>query len=233
MTYQIERINVVQGSDAWLDARKGVLTASKAAKCFTASGKISIKSMNTVANEMIGEIMGGTNDSFTSSAMQYGIDTEPLAIEWLEDHLKVKIKTGEFYRTLDKKYGFSPDGIYSEPLDPGILAGVEIKCPQHKNHFKYLSSGEIPFNYRMQMAYSMYLSGISHFVFCSFRHDSDPFVKMFYMNDEFRELISEMLEQFNSLLEEKLFMIRKNTSEILGHACTTDPAAAHCEDKPF
>jgi len=75
-------------------------------------------------------------ESFTSQAMQYGVDTEPLAIQAIQKHYGVTLEcTGEDqYFFSDGESGATPDGV--EYGDDGftVSATHEVKCPIGTTH---------------------------------------------------------------------------------------------------
>jgi putative phage-type endonuclease len=146
---------LVQRSDEWFTARLGMATASRVADIVakTKTG-YSTSRANYLAQLVAERLTGKAADTFSSAAMQWGVDQEPQA--------KVAY---EFYRDADieemgyighpsiELSGASPDGaVGSDGL-------VEIKCPTTATHIETLLSGAIPPRYETQMLWQMACTG--------------------------------------------------------------------------
>ncbi len=140
--------------------RAGKLTASKVALALTKTKSGWCASRENVMVEMAVErLTGNAQESYTTTAMQWGKDTEPLARSaycyetgrWVEEVAFID------HPRLDMA-GASPDGIiYDTQHDVGktILGLVEIKCPNTATHIKFLTGGDIPKKYVWQMQWQM------------------------------------------------------------------------------
>jgi len=120
------------------------------------------------ADEVVCRIMGFPVDDFTSEAMQYGIDNEPLAVQAYELNKMVSVDYTKD-RVLHPKYEYisgEPDGLVGED---GIL---EIKVPNPTNHFKNLhpDTYQLP-QYMYQIQGYLWLTDRKWCDFCSFRPD--------------------------------------------------------------
>lgn len=109
-----------QGSDAWLDARRGVITASrfKDARACLKSGlpdKKCISYAQDVARERVG---GRAPGAFVNSAMRFGSEQEPEARRAYEVQTKYLVEEVGFYTTDDHLFGVSVDGLID---DDGVL----------------------------------------------------------------------------------------------------------------
>jgi putative phage-type endonuclease len=140
---------VKQGSDAWKQMRAGKVTASRIADVIAKTKTGYSASRANYMTELVIQRFGVINDSFTSDAMQWGTETEPLARIEYENRNLVSVDQVDF---VENKYikmsGASPDGIVGDGL-------IEIKCPNSKTHFEYLLAGEVPEKYKPQMAWQM------------------------------------------------------------------------------
>lgn len=123
---------IKQGSQAWLDLRKGKVTASNA-----------IKLLN---NQKI-----STGSNGQSFAMERGTILEPQARQLYEKIKGVKVQEVGFI-TNDRypNAGYSPDGV----VDSGLL---EIKCFGTKNHNQILR-GEISMAITAQIQFGMLIA---------------------------------------------------------------------------
>lgn len=112
-----------QGSQAWLDARKGCITGSrfKDAREKLKGGAPS-KAAMLYAMDLARERCGGSAPSkFQNAAMRTGTEQEPLARMAYEAHTGNLVEEVGFFTTDDGLYGLSPDGLIG---NDGVL---EIK----------------------------------------------------------------------------------------------------------
>lgn len=102
-----------QGSDAWLEARRGAITGSKArdAREKLKGGAPSAKSTQ-YAQDVARERCGGRVDSvFVNAAMRMGTEQEPLARMAYEALTGEMVEEAGFAYTDDRKFGCSVDGL--------------------------------------------------------------------------------------------------------------------------
>lgn len=112
-----------QGSEAWLAARRGVITGSrfKDARDKLKSGQPS-KSCTAYAMDVARERAGGTVPAkFQNAAMRTGREQEPIARFAYERRTGNLVEEVGFFTTEDGCFGLSPDGLID---DDGVL---EIK----------------------------------------------------------------------------------------------------------
>lgn len=153
-----------QGSAEWLEIRLGKVTASRVSDVIakTKSG-YSTSRANYMAQLVAERLTGKPQESYSNAAMQWGVDTEPLARSayefrtdatvtpaWFIDHPKIPMT------------GASPDGLIG---DVGL---VEIKCPQTATHIETLLGKSIPSKYEAQMMWQMACTGAMWCDFVSF-----------------------------------------------------------------
>jgi len=139
----VEIINCIQGSEEWLQIRRGVATASNFSKVVTTTGEIS-KQMKDYGFQLASELITGIQDEvYKSFDMQRGNDLEPEAREAYEQEKLVAVKEVGFI--LCDYYGYSPDGLVG---DDGL---IEAKCPNQKTHAKYLFHNKLPSEYKAQV----------------------------------------------------------------------------------
>lgn len=112
-----------QGSDAWLEARRGVITASRFKDCRARlkngdPDKKCILYAQDVARERVG---GKAPGAFVNGAMRFGTEQEPLARMAYESATGTMVDEVGFYTTDDRLFGVSVDGLVNHD---GI---IEIK----------------------------------------------------------------------------------------------------------
>lgn len=112
-----------QGSEAWLEARRGVITGSKfrTAREKLKSGqpnKAALDYARDIARERIG---GKAPAQYQNAAMRTGTEQEPVARGKYEALTGNLVEEVGFFTTEDRLFGLSPDGLID---DDGVL---EIK----------------------------------------------------------------------------------------------------------
>lgn len=112
-----------QGTQAWLDARKGVITGSRFKDCRDKlKGGAPSKACLTYAYDVARERCGGTAPpKFQNAAMRTGTEQEPVARTMYEVRTGNLVEEVGFFTTEDRLFGLSPDGLID---DDGVL---EIK----------------------------------------------------------------------------------------------------------
>lgn len=105
--------NDPQGSDAWLEARRGVITASRFKDCRDKlkSGALSSKAM-LYAMDTARERVGGTApQAFVNNAMRFGTEQEPLARQAYEVRTGNLVEEAGFICDDEHRFGASVDGL--------------------------------------------------------------------------------------------------------------------------
>ena len=158
-----------QGSGEWLAARLGVVTASEADALLTPAFKLRDGAgVETYLYKKLAEkLLGYSPDSANTLAMENGSVVETIARPWFAFTYDVDVATPGFCVSDDGRIGCSPDGM----LPDG--SGLEIKSPMGANHLRYLVKNEVPADYRVQVAFSLYVTNAPHWNFVSF-HRSLP-----------------------------------------------------------
>ena len=199
-------IDLVQGTDEWLAARLGRVTASRVADVIarTKTGP-SASRANYMAELVAERLTGARGETFTNAAMQWGTDNEPEARLAYEFRTDVTVEqVGFIAHPSIEMSGASPDGLVAAD---GL---VEIKCPNTATHIETLLTGTIPAKYETQMLWQMACTGRAWCDFASF----DPrlpeemrlFVKRFARDDK---RIAEMEEQVRVFLFELDTTVRR------------------------
>jgi putative phage-type endonuclease len=149
-------------------------------------------------------VTGAIPQSFTSDAMQWGIDNEAQA------RVAYEIKTGNFVDQVGfikhptiEYFGASPDGV----IDSNGL--VEIKCPNSATHWDYIKHNKPPQKYVIQMQAQMACTGRDYCDFVSFdprmpersqllivRVDRDPQF-IYDMQQQIKQFLEEVAEEVN------------------------------------
>jgi len=122
-----------QRTEDWYQARLGHVTASQMSNVLATIKSGEAASRANYRIQVITERLVGapTEDSFVSSAMQRGIDLEPVARSVYEAYRGVDVEECGFVQHPSIKwFGASPDGLIG---DDGL---IEIKCPNSQQHIQ-------------------------------------------------------------------------------------------------
>lgn len=145
ITYHKE---VIQGSDEWLQARCGLLTASEMKLIITPTLKIA---NNDKTNQHVYElaaqrITGYVEPHYISDDMLRGMDDESYARETYNDNY-APVETCGF--VTNDKWGFtigcSPDGLVGENK------GIECKSRRQKFQVEIIATGILPDEHKIQV----------------------------------------------------------------------------------
>jgi hypothetical protein len=189
-----------QGSQEWLDARKGKITASEAGEfivtCTTATAK---KARHSLACKKIAERSKAyIAPTFVNDAMKRGTLLEGSARQAYIDYRSYDsiIEVG-FLESNCGYYGASPDGLVE--VDSEGPGGCEIKCPSGEKHFLYLLNDETPREYYHQVHMSMAISGRKWWDFVSWcPSEADTFIPIFvhreYWNSDTDAILTGLKE---------------------------------------
>jgi predicted phage-related endonuclease len=149
-------IDVAQRSDAWQTARLGRLTSSSAAEMLAviksgeAAGRRNLR-IRLALERITGQSQAS---SFQSAAMLAGIAREAEAAAHYEALTGSVLQHTGFLAHNSVMAGASLDGHV------GDFAGiVELKNPIAATHLEYLTTGQIPGDYRKQIVHQLYVSG--------------------------------------------------------------------------
>lgn len=193
-----KQIKAEQRSIDWFAARLGRATGSKFNDIMsrTKSG-YSASRKNYAAELIIERLTGVPTETFTSAAMQWGTDNEPVA------RLQYSLETGNdveetgFWQHDDLDAGASPDGLIGEE---GLL---EIKCPNSATHIETLFKKKLPRQYQAQVQGQMWITGRKWCDFVSFDPRLPENAQLIIIRVERDDLyIAELEDEINDFLEE-------------------------------
>jgi len=153
-----------QRTDEWYAARLGKVTASRLSDVLATikTGEAAARANYRI--ELVAErLTGKSTPSFTSAAMQWGVDCEPMARSAYETATGLIVtEVGFVDHPTIAMTGASPDGLVG---DDGL---IEIKCPDTKTHIETLTSKQVPPKYIPQMQWQMACTGRAWVDFVSF-----------------------------------------------------------------
>jgi putative phage-type endonuclease len=158
-------IECEQRSEAWVAARRGMLTASSLGDAFATTKSGSTSRRNLKLRIVLERLTNKSQESgYTNAAMERGVLLEPEARAAYEAESGLLVDEVGFIVHDELLTGASPDGLIGED------GGIEIKCPGAAAHLDYLK-GEIPTDYRLQIAHCLWLTGRAWWEFASFSPD--------------------------------------------------------------
>lgn len=142
---------IIQRSPEWFAARCGSLGASQLADALakTKSGWGASRA-NLRAKLVVERLTGQQEESFTSAAMQWGVNKEEearIAYSFLTGRNVVEV--GLYKHPTIIGTHASPDGLVD---DDGC---IEIKCPNSATHIETLKSNLVAHKYLLQMQWQM------------------------------------------------------------------------------
>lgn len=146
---------IEQRSPEWYAQRCGKATASRVSDIMATTKTGASQLRVNYAAQLIAERLTSTvEESYVSTAMQWGIDTEPDARAAYCFYQRCKIVPAEFvdHPTI-KMAGASPDGYVG---DDGL---VEIKCPNTATHIDTLLGKSVPGKYIHQIQWQLACTG--------------------------------------------------------------------------
>jgi hypothetical protein len=168
--YQIQS-NVEQKTEEWFAMREGLVTGSvaKAVKAGVRSGANNAYLYEVLAT-MTTDVKPKPLDSI--EAIKWGNEQEPNARKAYETMMKVEVAEVGFI--INGRLGLSPDGVvYGKKGN--IIQTIEIKCPDTKNHIKYILNGGYPSEYKDQIIHNfVVIDDLKRLDFVSY----DPRLKM-------------------------------------------------------
>lgn len=214
--------NYPQGSEDWLRARAGVITASRFSdarkKLARASGDRKagdphgdalsyawLVALETIAREPL-------DDTFVTRAMQRGRDLEPIARSVYEARTGAWVDEVSLILTDDERFGYSADGMVAED---GL---VEIKVPMNAQKI-----GEVWANpeaahleYLDQINGGLWITGrkwCDLIVYCPWLAPvgKDLFVKRIHRDEEAIQALEDDLVRFMKLVDANLEVLRRPT----------------------
>lgn len=206
-------MEVKQRSPEWFEQRLGNVSASRIADVIakTKSGGYSA-SRDNYLTELVLERFGIPQESFSSQAMEWGTETEPLARAHYEAIAGVFVdEVGYVLHQTIKHAGASPDGVVGDGL-------LEIKCPNTKTHFEYLLNGEVPNKYKPQMAWQMACTGAKWVDFVSFDPRAPEGLQYFQIryerDDEYIKMLEDEVVKFLAEVDAKFQQLKKKLEGI-------------------
>lgn len=205
-------MEVKQRSPEWFEQRLGNASASRIADVIAKTKSGYSASRDNYLTELVLERFGIPQESFSSQAIEWGTETEPLARAHYEAITGVFVdEVGYVLHPTIKHAGASPDGVVGDGL-------LEIKCPNTKTHFEYLLNGEVPNKYKPQMAWQMACTGAKWVDFVSFDPRAPEGLQYFQIryerDDEYIKMLEDEVVKFLAEVDAKFQQLKKKLEGI-------------------
>ena len=191
-----------QGTDEWLQARAGIVTASTMRNLVTSAGKVADNDtsrgfIRTLATE---RIIGVPEYTYPTRPMQRGNLLEPFCRDLYHEKVAPVDEVG-FIRldTDDYALGFSPDGMVEHD---GLL---EIKSPGPKEHLRTILADAVPAVYIWQLQVGLFVTGRSWIDFVSYCPGMDLYVKRVYPDKAMHDTINTASARSEEAIREILY----------------------------
>lgn len=183
-----------QGSEKWLDARCGLLTASTIGKLITpATLKVADNetSRGLIMQLAAERITRHVDFVYPTADMQRGTDDEPFARDIYAANFAPVEQVGFMVRDFgDYRIGYSPDGLVGES------GCIEIKSRRPKEHLKTVLKGLPPLENMAQMMAGMLVSGRDYCDYVSYCAGLPLWVKRVHLEDRWVTAIHAAAETF-------------------------------------
>lgn len=183
-------LDLQQGSQAWLTARRGLPTASQFHRLITAKKMQPSEQAAGYRNMLLAEwLLGETLDEEVSQFMQRGTALEEGAFNFYELRQEVDVDRVGFVLRDDRRSGCSPDGLI------GNDGGLELKCPSPAVHLGYLLDG-MGDAYRAQVQGSLLVTGREWWDWLSFHPTLPPVLIRCHRDEPFIKTLTSILDAF-------------------------------------
>lgn len=203
--------DVEQGSEEWMDQRRGMVTAS------VVGDLITTKTLKPASNQtsrgltalLVAErITGWTDPTFMSDDMWRGIEDEPRARDKYSKHHAPVYQVGFMVRTHGGiQLGYSPDGLVA---DDGL---IEVKSRKPKIHLEHILADEVPAENLAQCQAGLWVSGRAWLDYVSYCGGMPMWRKRVYPDERWFEAIVNAVNAFEQTAAE---MIRLYSAAVEG-----------------
>jgi len=177
--------DLIQGTDEWLEQRRGIVTASVVGQLITPG---TIKPANNpgsrgVTVQLVAErITGWIDPIYVNDDMLRGIEDEPRARDLYSETYAPVVETGFMVRDdWGYRIGYSPDGLVG---DDGL---IEVKSRRPKKHLQTILDDAVPSENMAQLQAGLLVSGrkwIDYISYCGgmpmYRKRVEPDTKWFH-----------------------------------------------------
>jgi hypothetical protein len=199
----IELPDLEQGSEAWHDQRRGMVTASVVGQLLTATGKVANNdtSRGLTALLVAERITGYTEPTWVNDDMLRGQLDEPIARDLYADNFAYgdgPVTEVGFMVRDDWGWclGYSPDGLVG---DHGL---IEVKSRRQKKHLQTILADEVPPENMAQLQAGLLVSGREWIDYVSFCGGMPLWVKRVRPDPKWAEAIVDAVDAFEDTAAE-------------------------------
>lgn len=202
---------LTQGSDEWLEARRGIVTASVVGQLITTktlkpahNDTSSGLTMSLIAERITGHI----DPVFVSNDMLRGTLEEPIARDAYAAHTGVEVTQVGFMTEDAYGYtlGYSPDGLVG---GDGL---IEIKSRRQKKHLQTILEDQVPPENMAQIQMGLLVSGRDWCDYVSFCGGMPLYIKRVYPASAWGDAILRAVEEFEETAAECLETYTQRTT---------------------
>lgn len=201
-----------QGTDEWLAARCGIVTASVVGQLITpktikpASNDYSRALTTSLAAE---RITGFVEPIFANADMERGTLDEPYAREIYSEHYADAVEVGFMVRNdWGFRLGYSPDGLVG---DDGL---IEIKSRRQKKHLATILADEVPLENMAQIQSGLLVSGRDWLDYVSYSGGMPLYVKRVLPDPRWFAAIIEAVSTFEQAADEMVGRYLATTADL-------------------
>lgn len=201
-----------QGTDEWLAARCGIVTASVVGQLITpktVKPAANDTSRALVANLVAERITGYVEPVFPNADMERGTLSEPFARDIYAEHNAPVTEVGFMVRDFGGyRIGYSPDGLVG---DDGL---IEIKSPRQKKHLATILADEVPLEYMAQCQTGLLVSGRKWIDFISYNGGMPLWTKRVTPDPKWQDAIKEAVTAFEAVAEVMIANYKTATADL-------------------
>lgn len=198
----MEVFHCEQGSDAWFDVKRGVVSASHFSEVLNKKTGRGLYMLKVAAEK----IEGITQVAYSNENMANGIDLEPEARGLYEDSFKCHVDQVGFIKR-DEWVGASPDGLIGQD---GL---IEIKCVLGSTHIANIRRKKILPAHIPQVQGQLLVTGRKWCDFVSYRYAMEKrplYVIRVYRDEEYISELNTALEKFVKELKDVIREVEGN-----------------------
>jgi hypothetical protein len=184
-----------QGTEAWHDQRRGMVTASVVGQLLTGTLKVASNdtSRGLTARLVAERITGYTEPSFMNDDMLRGVMDEPIARDLYAEHFAPVTEVGFMVKSFDGyELGYSPDGLVG---NDGL---IEVKSRRQKKHLQTILNDAVPDENMAQLQAGLLVSGRKWIDYISYCAGMPLFVKRVTPSAEWHAAIVAAVQTFEA-----------------------------------
>jgi hypothetical protein len=187
----IEHNDLVQGSEGWLAARRGMVTASVVGKLVTPK---TVKPANNDESRGLTALLVAERITGYSDPVWVTDDM----IRGHEDEVRARDLYSLVRDEAGWKLGYSPDGVVG---DDGL---IEVKAPRSKKHLVTILSGEVPLEHMAQLQAGLLVTGREWIDYLSYSGGMPMWRKRVYADERWFDAITEAVTAFEATAAQML-----------------------------